>query len=192
VPVRIKGRSLQCIEEVEIADRNFWKKHISQLRVHYRSAKYFEKFFPQIQVILAEGAEQGNLAELNIRLIEWFAAVLGVATRRLRSSSLGVEGKRSALNLALCEALGAKSYYSALGSAVYLLADIETFECRGLDVFFQNYYHPEYAQQFPPFCHYASVLDLLFNEGPRSLEIVRSGRRAPLRPSEVVLQANPI
>lgn len=184
VPVKIKGRSLQRIEEVEIAERDYWKKHVNQLRGHYRSAKYFEEFFPQFQAVLAEGAEQGNLAELNIRLIEWFASILGVATRRVRSSSLGVEGKRSGLNLALCEALGGNSYYSALGSAVYLLADTEIFERRGLDIFFQNYRHPEYAQQFPPFLAFASVIDLIFNEGGRSMEIIRSGRGVPLSPAE--------
>jgi hypothetical protein len=38
---------------------------------------------------------------------------------------------------------------------------------------------------FPPFLPFASVLDLIFNEGGRSMEIIRSGRNAALSPNEV-------
>jgi hypothetical protein len=58
----------------------------------------------------------------------------------------------------------------------------------GIDVLFHGYAHPQYKQRFPPFVPYASALDLLFNEGPRSLEIVRSGRRELLLPEQVAAQ----
>jgi len=33
---------------------------------------------------------------------------------------------------------------------------------------------------FPPFLPFASTIDLIFNEGDRSMEIIRSGRNKPL------------
>jgi len=44
-------------------------------------------------------------------------------------------------------------------------------------VFYQNYDHPQYPQVYKPFVAYASCLDLLFNAGEKSMDIVRSGRR---------------
>jgi hypothetical protein len=189
VPVKIKGRSTQIIEEVEIAEPDFCKKHLNLVRAHYRAANYFKDFFPQFSEIL-EASSPGRLAVLNFRIIEWLLASLGITVPLVLSSTLKVEGKRSALNLAICEQLGATQYYSAIGSAVYLVSDVDLFTSKGLQVCFQNYAHPEYQQLFPPFCPYASVLDLLFNEGPHSLEIIRSGRRTPFAPAEVALSLN--
>jgi len=190
VPVKIKGRSTQIIEEVEIAEPEFCKRHLNLVRAHYRTTSYFKDFFPQFSEILEESC-RGGLAVLNRRLIEWLMASLGIAVPLVLSSTLKVEGKRSALNLAICERLCATKYYSAIGSAVYLLSDVDLFAGKGIEVCFQKYTHPEYRQLFPPFCPYASALDLIFNEGPRSLEIIRSGRGIPLSPAQVTLQQNP-
>jgi hypothetical protein len=54
-----------------------------------------------------------------------------------------------------------------------------------IDVVFQHYEHPRYRQLFSPFCPYASILDLIFNEGERALEILRSGRRDSFLPDEI-------
>jgi hypothetical protein len=66
-----------------------------------------------------------------------------------------------------------------------LLQEIDVLLDKGIDVGFQHYEHPQYRQLFPPFCPYASVLDLIFNEGDRALEILRKGRRTPFLPDEV-------
>jgi len=190
VPVKIKGRSAQIIEEVEIAEPEFCKRHLNLLRAHYRNAKYFTDVFPQFAGILEESC-RGRLALLNLRLIEWMMVSLGITVPLVLSATLQVEGKRSALNLAICERLRAARYYSAIGSAGYLLSDVDSFNRKGIEVCFQNYTHPEYEQLFPPFCPYASTLDLIFNEGPRSLEIIRSGRRNPLSPPQAAAQQNP-
>lgn len=186
VPVKIKGRSTQLIGEVEIAEPKFCKKHLNMVHAHYRTTSYFKEFFPQLSEILNESC-RGGLAALNFRLIEWLRVSMGITVPLVLSSALKVEGKRSALNLAICEKLGATKYYSALGSAVYLLSDEDLFTQRGIEVYFQNYLHPEYQQRFAPFCPHASTLDLIFNEGPRSLAIIRSGRGVPLLPSQVVV-----
>jgi hypothetical protein len=85
----------------------------------------------------------------------------------------------------ICTSLGVKQYVSPLGSAAYLLQEIDVLLGKGIDVVFQHYEHPQYRQLFPPFCPYASILDLIFNEGERALEILRSGRRTPFLPDEV-------
>ena len=49
---------------------------------------------------------------------------------------------------------------------------LEKFHDKGIKVYFQDYNHPEYKQRFTPFEPYMCVLDLLFNHGPESMNII--------------------
>jgi hypothetical protein len=86
----------------------------------------------------------------------------------------------------ICRSLGATQYISPLGSAAYLLEEQDLLLDQGIDVVFHNFEHPEYRQLFPPFLPFASAIDLIFNEGDRAPEILRSGRRDPFIPAQVV------
>ena len=77
----------------------------------------------------------------------------------------------------LCLARG-RSIHLPPGSCGVLAEEGNMLLDKGVGFVFQHYEHPEYCQLFPPFLPYASILDLIFNEGERSLEILRSGRRA--------------
>jgi hypothetical protein len=185
VPVVFRGRFGQLIDEVEIREAEFWRKHLRAIELNYRRTLFFDQYFSDLNSLLQLFTKGSLLVDLNIRLIEWLIKELGIQTTLVRSSSMGAEGKRGQLLINLCQSLGAKSYVSPLGSAIYLLEQTAAFSENGIEVMFQHYEHPEYRQQFPPFCSHASVLDLLFNEGDRSLEILRSGRRSPWLPGEV-------
>lgn len=185
IPVQIAGRSTQRISEVEIAEADFYVRHLNVIRSHYRGTNAFDRYCGEFAEAMAVSSETRRLCEVTTALIHWFKSTLDIATPLIRSSQLGVEGRRTRLNLAICQALGATEYYSAFGSAEYLLSELELFEQAGIRVHFQHYAHPEYKQQFPPFCSHASTLDLLFNEGSLSNSIVHSGRRTPFRPADL-------
>jgi len=85
----------------------------------------------------------------------------------------------------ICRKLGAARYISPIGSAEYLLREIDVLADANVETVFHNYNHPEYEQLFPPFLAFASVIDLIFNEGDRSVDIIRSGRNVSLTSSEV-------
>jgi hypothetical protein len=177
VPVTFRGRFGQLIQEVEIRDPDFCKKHIRAIELAYRRTPYFDHHFPAVKNTL-EHSSRGLLVDLNLEFIYLFIAMLGMQTRIVKSSNLFQSGKRTQLLANICEAVGASEYVSPLGSADYLLTEERLMKERGIEVFFQNYDHPIYAQLFPPFEPYASVVDVLFNEGGKALEILRRGRRA--------------
>jgi hypothetical protein len=158
------------------------------IEVNYGRAPFFEQYFPQVSSILHECQPGTHLIDLNLRFLRWFMDTLGVCTPVVLASSLGQEGKRTELLVRICQKLGAAEYVSPLGSAVYLLDEMKCFRDAEVEVVFQNYVHPEYQQLFPPFLSHAFALDLLFNEGGRSLEIIRSGRRTAFTPDQVALQ----
>ncbi|MFZ0770744.1 MAG: WbqC family protein [Candidatus Sulfotelmatobacter sp.] len=187
VPVVVKGRFEQRIKDVQIESPYFARKHLRSIETSYRRAPFFARYFAELAQILETSMAGTRLADLNVQLIQWLCRALGVTTPLLRSSEIHQEGCRSELLLNLCRGLSADSYLSALGSADYLLDDIPQFSAAGIEVIFQHYEHPLYGQQFPPFSSHASAIDLIFNEGGGSLEILRSGRKAALRPAEARL-----
>jgi len=114
-------------------------------------------------------------------------AALGIRTTLVRSSELCLDGRRSELLVNLCRQLNADTYVSPLGSATYLLDDLQLFADAGINVAFQNFEHPTYRQMFQAFIPYASALDVLFNEGEASAQILRSGHRPAMMPEELSL-----
>jgi hypothetical protein len=188
VPVVFRGLLGQKILEVEIRDAEFWRKHLRAIELNYGRAPFFKEYFPQILSILQESRPGSLLVDLNLRLLNWLIELFGVRTPMVLASSLAQTGKRTELLANICRKLGANQYVSPLGSAVYLLEEMSWFKDCGVEVVFQNYMHPEYRQLFPPFLSHACALDLVFNEGGRSLEIIRSGRGAVFSPEEVAMQ----
>jgi len=187
VPVMVSGRWTQKIHEVEIQDSDFGAKHLRSIESNYQRAPFFDRYFPEMKSILCGRSFGSRLAELNLELISWFCSRLGVKTRIVRSSQMTAEGARSKLLLGLCRQLDAGVYLTSLGAANYLLGDLALFSEAGITVSFQHFEHPEYRQLFPPFCPFASVLDLIFNEGENALSLIRSGRRAAFTPEEVAV-----
>jgi len=186
VPVIFRGRFGQSIREVEIRDCQFWRKHLRSIEVNYHRARFFDDYFQALTERLTCD-ERGHLLDLNIRLIEWFMGILEIRTPLFFSSRLNVLGKRTELLANICSSLGATTYVSPIGSAAYLLPEIDLLELRSIEVQFHNYQHPEYRQMFPPFRSHACILDLIFNEGSRSGALVRQGRGTPFLPQELEL-----
>ncbi len=177
----------QRIQDVGIREPRFLQKQLRAIEHNYRASPHFDLYFPQLRELLTIDHDHFALVDLNLRLIEWLCRALGIEPKMVRSSALGEPGKRCELLVNLCRRLQADFYFSALGSAVYLVDELALFSDAGIQVSFQNYEHPHYRQLFPPFCPYASVLDLLFNEGDRSMEIIRSGRRLAFTPEQAAM-----
>lgn len=174
--VPVKLRFGQMIHEVEIREPDFHVDHLRAVELAYRRAPHFQRYFDGLGIKFS-GRESLLLADLNLALLNWIMQELQIKTPLLRASSLGQSGRRTELLGNICAALGATGYISPAGSATYLLAEHELLTQRGVEVAFHHYEHPVYRQLHKPFTPYASVIDLMFNEGDEALKIVRSGRK---------------
>jgi hypothetical protein len=81
--------------------------------------------------------------------------------------------KKSDLVIEICRQFDATTYI--FGSLGRQYAHVNKFYKLGIKVIFQEYQHPLYTQLYNAFIPNLSVIDLLFNEGPDSLEIILSG-----------------
>lgn len=174
VPVLTKGHRLKGIDEIEIDNRSPWqRKHWRTLEHSYGKAPYFAEYAPFLEQVYKR--EWTHLAELNDEMLRWFLAVLGIDVEFTNASVHDFRGTKSALVLDMCRTLGADRYiFGALGRDY---ADVESFTRAGIEVVFQDYKHPTYPQLYGPFEPHLSIVDLLFNCGPESLEILRSGQQ---------------
>ena len=186
VPALIKGRFGQEIRDVEMSGKDFVAKHTRKLTFAYGKAGFFGDYCEELSAILEECAASGKLCDLCITLVTWLCDKLGIDGRTVRSSRLDVSGKRSERLVNILQKAGATRYLSPIGSPDYLLEDRQIFSDHGISVEFQNYEHPVYQQVYQPFVPHASTVDLLFNEGPCSLDILRSGRRPSLALEEAL------
>ena len=170
VPVMTKGRfGSNRLMDVEIDNHSGWnKKHWKGLETNYAKAPFFRNHAPFFEAVYAK--EWRLLKDLNMEITVYLLQALGIRTRTVFSSQTERKGKKSDLVLDLCKNLGATTYLSGILGKDYLALD--KFQQANIRVLFQEYEHPVYHQQFPGFVPNMSVLDLLFNEGPRSLEIL--------------------
>src|SRR5436853_2049189 len=156
------------------ADATRWwgPNHFLTLRYAYRKAPFFEAYAPRLREILE--ARWDLLVDLNLALLDFLRHELEIDTPLVRSSGLGVEGQRSGLLLNICKHVGASAFLGGMGASREYL-DAQAFADAKVEVQWQEFTHPVYPQAGNnPFIKGLTALDLLFNCGPRSAEILRN------------------
>jgi len=172
VPVPAHGDLL--LDRLPISPSPRWQaKHMATLEQCYGKSAHFGVHREFFRELLTSPVEL--LAEPVNRSTAYLLKALAIETPVIFSSSLKERGTKSGLVLNLCREVRADAYISGPFGREYL--DRATFEEAGIDVVFHDYAHPEYPQAYPGFEPYMSVVDLLFNHGLDSLDILASGRR---------------
>jgi hypothetical protein len=173
VPVLRKGYLEKPIRAIEINNAEPWRrKHWRSLAANYGKAPYFDDYAAFFEDVYDR--EWGYLTELDEYMLRWFLDVLDIPARFLKASDCAFQGAKSALVLDMCRQLDASVYiFGALGRDY---ANLDEFDAAGVDIVFQDYRHPEYPQLHGPFVPNLSIVDLLFNCGPNSLDVLMSGQ----------------
>ena len=163
VPVETKGRLYETpLKDLPINNRVNWRrKHRAAIEMNYRKAPRFEPVMSLLDRFYAQ--EWEHLSDLCYAMMTAFNRELAVDSEIRKASELKtLEGGKSDLLLSICRAVGATTYLSGALGQNYL--DVESFERAGIDVLFQDYRHPVYAQLQPDFLPNMAVIDLLMNE----------------------------
>lgn len=165
----------QKIFEVKIKDpEKSLVKNWRSIKVVYGKAPYFSKYAPILEEIYM--SEIDILDELNCKIILAIADFLGLKTEFVKSSALPkIDTTSTQALIDLCNIVNADDYISGAEGKNYI--DMELWNASGLKINFQKYTHPVYRQfnsgEFQP---YMNILDLLFNCGDESLNVLLSGQ----------------
>ncbi len=164
----------QEIKEVEINNNQPWQSdHLKSIQYNYSKAKYFDKYFDFFQDIYSK--KTTKLIDFTIPIILWVKEALEINSKVVRASELDVKGKKVELLIDICHKLGAKEYLSPKGSQEYI-DENNLFEKENIKLEYHQFNHPEYPQLWGKFIPYLSVIDLLFNCGPESINYIKKGR----------------
>jgi hypothetical protein len=170
VPVKTAGRFQELpISGLEIANEKAWAaKHWATLRFNYSKAPFFDQHARFFETVYAR--QWHKLSDLAREITEYLLSAFNIGTKLRLSSDMKVFGKKDELVLNLCRQLGATVYLSGQLGKNYLREEL--FREQGITVRYHNYQHPTYRQVYPGFEPYTAAIDLLFNTGPESREIL--------------------
>ena len=171
--VPLIGKSeLKDFNTISINYENEWiQKHLNLIKNFYKKSPYFSKYYENLESILAK--KYDSLHELNTSLILFFLKELKIETEILYASEICPSEIKGAdrINFILKE-LKATNYISGTGPGSLRYIDEQEFKNNNINLIWQNYKHPVYKQQYKNFIPYMSIIDLLFNEGPNSKNII--------------------
>ncbi len=174
VPVQVKGRYLQRVDETLISDPDWGTQHWSALTNWYRDAPFFEHYRETLEDAYLSSAEK-ELSLVNRRFLELVADLLGITTSLTSSTDYTSRSTKTERLLSICEDAGASVYRSGPAARAYL--DESMFAEAGIAVTWMDYEgYPEYPQLYPPFEHHVSILDLLFSVGPEASNYLLGAR----------------
>jgi len=105
-----------------------------------------------------------------MKIINYVIKVLGINTQLIFSSELNIQENGSNKILGLCKALDCDVYLSGSSGKNYL--NVDDFTKNDITIQFQNFQYPIYRQLGTTFMPNLSILDLLFNEGDKSRDIL--------------------
>jgi len=168
IPVR-KATARGAIDEVEIDNEQDWgRKHWHAIETHYDNAPFFSQYADFFKANLTRHWDR--LSHLNVYLISNICDALGIRTKFIDSRSLGLTGRKTERLIQICRACDATRYLSGPSARNYIEPD--KFKAIGVEIEYMVYDYPPYPQQFGPFVEGASIIDLLFNCGPTSIEFI--------------------
>jgi len=167
----------QKINEVKINHGVDWKrKHLQTLITNYNRAPYFREYMVIFEQIFSK--DWDSLTELNVYLIERLKEILGLQQKpTFLASSFKLRDHPTDRLIDICKELGADTYLSGQDGVNYM--DLDRFQKCGLNMITQDFKHPVYPQLYKDFQSHLSVVDLLFNCGPASIEIIREANPDP-------------
>jgi len=171
VPIN-KNHKFSSNKIVEINNNIDWKKdHYRKIYHSYKNSEYFslyDGFFKELY-------EQDwmFLSELNITIILKIFNWLKINVKIIKESELNITGTQSERLINCCKKIGADTYLSGIGGKNYV--NDELFQESQIKLQYQQYYPKLYNQHFSKtFIPNLSIIDLLMNLGPNSLNHIKS------------------
>jgi len=153
---------------VEINNEENWQSdHFKKINHSYSNSEFFKKnyktFFEKIYSKKWDHLFTLNY-ELIIQLIDW----LDIKIEVIKESELNINGNSTDRLVNISKKIGAETYVSGIGGKEYM--NKKMFETNNIKIEYQNFKCPIYKQVFnSEFIPNLSIIDLLFNIGPKSL-----------------------
>lgn len=164
IPVEVKGRYHQRIDETVVSEPRWAERHWRSLLQNYAASARFDTYRDRVEGLYRQVANEPRLSHINRTFLEAVCELLGIGTKLTWSTEYEAEGAKTARLVSLCLAAGATAYISGPRAREYV--EEQLFREADIELSYTSYDgYPEYDQLHPPFDHFVTILDLLFNTG---------------------------
>ena len=158
------------LNQVVISYDSEWiKSHSELIYQNYKDAPYFSSYWNEIKKILEQ--KSNLLIDLNLNLISYFLKILQINTTTIKSSELKITKTKTQRLVDICTQVNASCYISGIGGKN--VVDESLFKNSNIKLTYENSIHPNYNQINGNFMKNMSIIDLIFNEGEKSSEILK-------------------
>ncbi len=164
----------KLIKNDGVSAKEHWQRRTwTSLQIHYGKAPHFARYADEVEEVFTR--PWTRLLDLTLHILDLVRRWFGIARPLLRSSSLQLEGQKTDRIMDFCRKVDAKVYLSGRGGSTGYL-DVDALRQAGVAVAWQSFEHPVYPQRYPAlgFIPRMCVLDMLFNCGPASRDILLS------------------
>ncbi|WP_169716179.1 WbqC family protein [Ureibacillus manganicus] len=171
VPIKNK---LKPINELVIDHQKKWQvQHWKSIEANYKKAPFWSLYHKGFEQIYLQ--KWDLLAPFNITLIKHICSLLSISTDIFVESDFGIDfGSNNTRNVNIVSHLGGTIYVSGTGAKAYNQPN--EYTNNGIELIYQDFKHPFYSQRYGDFESNLSIIDLLFNCGPESINIIRMQR----------------
>ena len=168
IPVKTKDYKAKSIKEIEVTDFTWKKKHLKTIQQAYCRTSFYDEVMPLLEEIYK--TESSFLIDYTNKSLFLFLDYLKINIPIKFASELTIETKKLDYVIEMTNKLkGDVFVFGAFGKDY---ADESKLKKEGIISYFQNYVHPQYMQKSQEFIPYLSVIDLIFNNGMESTEII--------------------
>jgi len=172
IPVSVKGKYHQKINETLVADPDWSVSHWQKLEQYYQTRPHFDTFESAFRSLYEVGDER-RLSRINERFLRGVCRLLGIETTISRCEDYALSEGKSQRLIDLCLQTGADHYYTGPAARDYL--DVDAFRKNGIAVHWLSFDgYPKYPQGADSFDHHVSIVDLMFNVGDQAAHYMKT------------------
>lgn len=174
IPVQTSGHLTNNVRimDAKISNPKWAKSHWNTIKQFYKKSPYFKTYENTFHALYEECENEEYLCQINYKFIYAIVNILGIKTKLSFSQDYKlIEGKTERL-VDLVQKANGTDYLSGPAAKDYI--DETLFANAGINLLWMDYTgYPEYSQQYPPFEHGVTILDLIFNCGPESYKYMK-------------------
>ena len=177
IPVKTAGLLHQPINETQISDRSWTRRHWTTVRQLLGKRPHFGDYAADWESWYLDSAADDLLHNVNMRFIRGLMGQSGIQTRLVDDREFQLrDDDPTGRVVQICATLGATSYLTGPAGLNYL--DALRFKQAGVALEVIDYgRYDTYPQTSAPFEHGVSILDTLASLGPETRAALNAGVR---------------
>ena len=172
IPVLVKGRYFQKINETKVLNSDWKKSHLEILKQNYKNSLFFKEIWLWIEDVYMS-CNFEYISDINYHFITAINNLLNIKTEIRFSRDLKLSEDRNLRLINICKEFNATEYLTGSSAESYM--NLELFKKNDISVIFTKYKnYPIYSQLYGGFNHKVSILDVIFNNGTECKNLIVS------------------